>query len=319
MILENNMALFNRELSSEALDELKRSTKEGNDWWPDLLAHWAPSGSSGDLRLAIRNGYMNFYSNGQSIAKITFGPNGAPTLSIHHKYVIEPKPQGQKQLKLQSRQGLDTSGELTAWGGRAMLRRWIRNSKDHRGFEKPQIEALVASSPKVIDLEMGLPAFGDRKTALRMDIVALERREREIRIVFWEAKMIGDGRLRSKGPEPEVFKQIDAYKGYLATEGHKERVVKAYRRNCQLLQHMAREVSNDRPDLDPIIIEAAGDGSNLVVDENPRLIIFDTVKKRDENAWQEHLKVLRDRVSVAITRASPAPMKAIECINRSGG
>ena len=55
-----------------------------------------------------------------------------------------------------------------------MLRSWIANSVKHRGPEKCAVEKAVAEMPTVIDLEMGLPAYGDQKTALRMDMVALE-------------------------------------------------------------------------------------------------------------------------------------------------
>ena len=36
----------------------------------DLLAEWAPSGTPGSLRLAVRNGYLNFYHLGQSVSKV---------------------------------------------------------------------------------------------------------------------------------------------------------------------------------------------------------------------------------------------------------
>ena len=188
------------------------------------------------MRLAIRNNYMNFYSKGQSIARITFGRGGAsPTMRIHEKYVKEFSDGGQRYIKLTDREGRDPDGCLVTWGGPEMLNQWINNSRKYSGREKRHIEFLVQHSPKVIDLEMGLPAFGDRKTSLRMDLVSLEGTPDDIRLVFWEAKMIGDSRLRSRTQQPKVFEQINAYRSYLADPTRKKRVELAYRQCCRII------------------------------------------------------------------------------------
>ena len=82
------MSYFDRRFPVNAMCALKRLSSKRAGWWPDLLSSWAPSGSPGVLRLAIRNGYMNFYSKGQSIARIDFdGHSASPTMHIHEKYV----------------------------------------------------------------------------------------------------------------------------------------------------------------------------------------------------------------------------------------
>ena len=200
------MSDFNRRLPDNALTALQALMSRQIGWWPHLLAHWAPSGSDGCLRLAIRNGYMNFYSSGQSIAKVTFGHGGhVPALSVHEKYVNGPAASGQRYIRFSTQDGRDTQEPSSAWGGSKMLQAWIKNSAKHYSNEKRCIEALVAVSPKVIDLEMGVPAVDDRTSALRMDIVSLENAPNGIRLVFWEGKMIGDARLRSRVHEPKVF------------------------------------------------------------------------------------------------------------------
>ena len=70
-------------------------------------------------------------------------------------------------------------------------------------------------SPKIVDLEMGLPAVDGRKKPLRLHVVSLEQAADGIRLVFWEGKKMGDGRLRSKVHKPRVFEQIDAYRSSL--------------------------------------------------------------------------------------------------------
>lgn len=313
------MSEFDRKLPANALPALERLTKAETDWWPDLLASWAPSGIVGPLRLAVRNGYMNFYAGGQSVAKVAFRRGGArPTLSIHHKYVIEPKQTGQLYIKLDTGEGCDSAGHPCGWGGPAMLERWICRSGTHRGFEKPLVEAIVAASPKIIDLEMGLPAYGDRKSALRMDAVALERAGRTIRIVFWEVKRLSDGRLRSRSHRPEVLEQTRAYQAYLQDRRRRERVIEAYRNNCRILVDLHKMAHNVAPlgDLDPLVSEAAQTDTLLDVEETPRLLIFDEGAKRDEDAWQEHLAVLRNQMSVAVVGPNLSGLPPIEVLPR---
>ena len=294
---------FDRRLGDESLDRLKELTSARTGWWPDLLASWAPSGCPGALRLAVRNGYMNFYAMGQSVAKVSFGRGGgSPTMSIHEKYVKKCPGNGQKYVKLPCDKGADAEGYDVPWGGRGMLDAWIARSRCYTSEEKRCVDALVAVSPKVIDLEMGLPAFGSRKSALRMDMVALEGSPDDLRLVFWEAKLIGDSRLRSRTHEPKVFEQIEAYRSYLGDADRKQRVIEAYRRCCGIVRdvhEMASQVGTTHC-LDPLITAAASPGSRLALEERPRLVIFDDGRKRDEEAWEEHLDVLRREVPVAI-------------------
>src|SRR4051794_9142531 len=188
------MSEFDRQLSFEARETLaEMSDDDRPNWWRDLLLLWAPSGHEGGLRLAIRNGYINFYSCGQSIAPIQFDRKGTPKLHVHRKYVTGSLDCGQHYVKLLVGQGCDRQGEICAWGGAPMLHSWIASSVKHRGPEKCDVEKVVAEKPTVIDLEMGLPACEAQKTPLRMDMVALERTGDGIQIVFWEAKMINDG------------------------------------------------------------------------------------------------------------------------------
>lgn len=302
------MSDFRRRLPQKSWDALERLASSGTSWWPDLLAQWAPSGSPDGLRLAIRNGYMNFYSKGQSIAKISFGRGGtSPTMRIHEKYVKKCSNGGQRYLKFIDDIGCDPDGRAVEWGGPTMLQNWIGNSCKYSGSEKRCIDAVIAASSKVIDLEMGLPAFGKRKSAARMDIVALEGTPENIRLVFWEAKIIGDPRLRSRDFEPEVFKQVEPYRTFLNVESRRQQVAIAYRECCKIicaLHDMAGRIGNIGP-LDPLIRTAAKSNSNLSADPTPRLVIFDDGAKRDKAAWEKHLQVLCRKLSVTILEERP--------------
>ncbi len=152
------MSEFDRQLSDAAKRVLAdMSCDEGGNWWRDLLSLWAPSGHEGGLRLAIRNGYLNFYSCGQSIARIQFATDGKPKLYVHNKYVLGESDGSQNYIKLTSSQGCDDKGAHCAWGGPEMLRSWIKRSEKHRGPEKRYVDQAVADMSTVIDLEMGCP------------------------------------------------------------------------------------------------------------------------------------------------------------------
>ena len=307
-------------LPCNAMGALNQLCSSQASWWPDLLSNWAPSGSSGHLRLAIRDRYMNFYAKGQSVARINFGRGGAsPTMSIHQKYVCSSTDGGQRYIKLSGEEGRDADGRPVTWGGPEMLTKWISKSHCYTSTEKCRIESLVEQSPKVIDLEMGLPAFGERKSPLRIDLVSLEGTSDDIRLVFWEAKMIRDSRLRSRTRQPRVFEQMDAYRSYLAEATRKQQVADAYRNCCRIvrdLHEMASGLGMSHP-IDPLIV-AAAETDSLHVEETPRLIIFDDGGKRDETAWQEHLEVLCREEIVTIVDENSVGLP-LESIPRRGG
>ncbi|MDE0377864.1 MAG: hypothetical protein OXI20_01340 [Rhodospirillales bacterium] len=311
---------FDRRLPGRGLEALDRLASNRIGWWPDLLANWAPSGSSGGLRVAIRDGTLNFYEKGQSIARVTFGRDGnRPTMSIHQKYVKESNEDGQKYIKLMEAEGSDKDGRSVSWGGSTMLQEWIRRSSDYRGPEKRCIDSLVGCSPKVIDLEMGLPAFNERNTALRMDLVSLEVKSNDLYLTFWEAKMIGNSGLRSSIGKPEVFEQINAYRLYLADRDRRQRVAEAYINCCKIIckfHKMASRLGMPHS-IDPLI-KAAACADSMNVEEIPRLVVFDNCDPHREEVWQNHLKVLRSKVSVAIVDKQSQGMP-IESIPRFGG
>lgn len=287
------MSSFIRCLQPRALAALHGLTEQpGQNWWKDLLTLWEPSGSAagGDgLRLAIRNNYLNFYSRGQSVARVGFTPTCEAYVDTHVKYAFGPGETIQDYARLSGTTIFHPkTGEQLSYKGHTTLHEWIEQTANHAGEEKRCVDELVGSNPSIIDLEMGLPAAGERKTAQRMDCVALELGPDAIHIVFWEAKMIDDDRLRSRS-KPEVVNQVQIYRDYLTDPDQALNVEASYRNVCRLLRELRAMGASLGKELklDPLILEAAEEGTPLKVDLEPRLVIFGG-KYLKKGAWPDH-------------------------------
>lgn len=207
------MSTFGRTFPTGKITE---QVLEENPWFKDMLLHWRPAGDAihrdgseaqkpgqngqipeenpKHLRLAIRNGYLNLYRNGQSVAKISFARGRVLQARIHNKYVHGDKGGGQSYVILTSA-GLPDSetGRLLEYGGVAALHGWVANANGYIGEEKRFVDLIVARNPHTIDLEMALPAYSlarKERIAPRMDLVALEPAGNHWQIVFWEAKLV---------------------------------------------------------------------------------------------------------------------------------
>lgn len=271
-------------------------------WWIDLLDLWRPSGVPADkygLRLAIRDGYLNFYRRGQSIAKVEFDRQGVPKAAIHIKYVDDGHgPHDQEYVGIRGdwihRKGKDT----TPYGGIQQLKAWIEVvDKNYAGVEKNFVDELVAANPNVIDLEMGLPAWKVPKTAPRIDLVEIVPTSAGPSVVFWEAKLTSDGRMRSskevvKDQNPEVLEQLADYREFLGSEERVQLVVRAYENTAILIKKlrvMADQFAGEVQPLGLVITEVAN-GRHLQVDCTPRLVVLHDAKPE---GWAVHEAKLR--------------------------
>ena len=111
-----------------------------------------------------------------------------------------------------------------------------------------------------------------------MDLVALEPVGKCWRIVFWEAKLVDDGRARCKGDSvPKVVEQLKQYTQWLRHGDHRERVIAEYQKNCFLLVKFRDLAAKLNPDIEElgagIVAAAASDASDLLLDDHPRLLI----------------------------------------------
>lgn len=298
------MANFDRKIDLKHLAELDG---DAFPWLKDLFKFWAPAGTgprpgTGQaLRLAIRNGYLNFYANGQSAARVSMGPRSLKA-SVHEKY-CEPDTNkraslGQKYISFGPGSMHDLQQDAVA--GWVAVATGSATIKGYAGAEKSFVERLVSANPDVIDLEMTLPALAGTRSAVRVDLVALEPNGDGWKLVFWEAKMVKNPEARAKGDAtPKVVGQQRQYHNWLDAAGrdNKADVLRAYRQVCRdMVQiHTAVAKSNVGADLPPLGkgIVAVAEGARLTLDEKVRLII-DNAEEDASFERNGHLAKLRD-------------------------
>jgi len=292
------MSKFARQLNN--LEKLEQRTNEPlPQWWTDLLSLWRPSGvSAGDdgLRLAIRDGYLNFYRCGQSIANVKIDRNGIPHAITHCKYVYgrSDKSLGQKYVQLRGDCIFRSGEKVQSYSTINDVAKWISrvngdpSSKGFSGDEKKFVDELVTANPNIIDLEMGLPAEdGGKRRAPRIDLVAIEAGK----VVFWEAKLVKDGRMRTRGDVvldgaekmPEVLNQLHDYKEFLAVPANRELVATAYKETFNILSRLWKLAG--RSDSNPAIWAPGIQPNDLGVNPYPRLVIDN---RSDNKSWPKH-------------------------------
>lgn len=296
---------FGRGFDHEAMAELGHGAPE---WWFDLLRQWrvpgAPSDAGMPLRLAVRNGTLNFYRRGQSVAQVGFGRGRRPYARVHEKYCREAK-EGSGYLRCEAAWREPGSGFL------ATVEEWTSRADGYADAEKSFVETLVAVEPRVIDLEIGLPGYkpkdgSAKRRSLRIDLALLKRIELGWELAFWEVKLKGDPRLVASGNmAPEVVAQMAEYAPFL--QRNTETLRAAYVETCKVqvaLAEQARAAGN------PIIlsdaIEAVAGGAALAVKQDVGLLVQDPSGGRDDIAWRKHRLKLVDHFGDQLRRMTEA-------------
>jgi hypothetical protein len=297
------MTEFSKELGEELRDCLQRETT----WWPDVKKH-------PDLAIAVRNKYLNVYSNGQSIFKVGTR-SGNLWAETHYKYLLSQATPEYRSFR-NNKFSTDGLSYIKDYQGPKTLNQLIGNANVYAGDEKKNVHAIIRSpaNSNVIDLEVSFTTQlksgqggpeaeieaekETEKTGIdRIDIVALESKsENLISIVFYEVKTFNDPRLRAE-KNAEVIGQLNDYERAICGAGD-ENIKKAYHQVCCDLVCLDRPVGNPGQ-ISPLIRKAAKDLDIIEVDNKPRLIIVDYERDQWEGrVWQNHLKKLTDEVGI---------------------
>ena len=161
------------------------------------------------LRISIRDGYVNFYANGQSVAELAT-PNGEPRVRLSSKY-LAGAPSDFLPLRTSGDYSIIVSDRLFVDRPQELLSLIVNATLNHCSKEKCFVEHLQARNKNVVEVEMALPGdsrllkevkgkHGDvtmRKVAPRMDVVVVHVDQGRPSLDFWEAKLATNGELRS--------------------------------------------------------------------------------------------------------------------------
>ncbi len=249
-----------------------------------LFERWVLPGESAGahgLRLAIRNGYLNFYVKGQSVGELRMLGEW-PRLKLHRKY-LELAENGSLEARDLEQKYAKVDAETLSRTGPDVVDAWVRTAETYAGDEKRFVDHLIAVTPGTIDMEMALPADddADERSAPRMDLVVAQGQE----IAFWEAKCAVNGELRARAPYceasdgsyvegPHVLWQLRRYERWVGRPHRLEQVRDAYVATAQQLLALAEIFGKRAPAIDAWrTLAGAGKGASVILP--PGIIIAD--------------------------------------------
>lgn len=225
------------------------------DWVQKLFSYWTLPGKTRTdgkaLRIGIRNGYLNLYAQGQSVARFSVS-RGRPSVFLSAAY-LEP-------VQERDRSPSKTIKAPTVKLNAANIDSWIETALTFSGDEKRFVDDLVAANPNVIDLEMALstPDSPKGRKLSRMDMVVVQTESTDPTIAFWEAKCSNNPELRARediefGPDgmpisgAHVAEQIFDYEFKMRYDQLRNRVGDQYRQTAKILCALCAAFEKDEP------------------------------------------------------------------------
>lgn len=238
-----------------------------------LFEHWALPGvdaKSHGLRIGIRDGYLNLYRKGQSVAELRMAHDG-PRVRTHSKYVFLPN-----QTESVGKEYITFGPDFLSSQDSQLAEQWISTGEDFSGDEKRFVDDLISATPGTIDLEMALPADKTQdshdRSAPRMDLVVTQ----DNAIAFWEAKCAINGELRAncayeeqKGKYirgPHILWQLRRYQTWVEKESRRLQVRVAYVQTAKILLKLAEALGRNGPALEAWgCLAAAGETAEVIL------------------------------------------------------
>jgi len=278
------MATFQKGLDQSFVEALNNEYQKGG-WWKQIADH--PS-----LTIAVRDNYLNVYYKGNSILRLK-QTGRTLTGQTHYKYVLDPSVKAPYVSW--------TNGALDKGSTSQSL---IENLENVNGLmrasapyttpEKDGVDVICRSNPNVVDLEIALTATNaetDAKSALRIDMAAIQEEAGTATLQFFEAKRFDNSELRASG-RPRVLDQIARYEELITEQ--EQAIRESYLAIAQnLIDLEGASIPKKRRDACQKAVTAGADG--LAVSAKPGLIIFGFDKdQKDGLVWAGHRDKLID-------------------------
>ncbi|MFG1248762.1 hypothetical protein [Xanthobacter flavus] len=274
------MAGFKRGIRKSGMIEALAELATKDSWWRDVL-------HDKSLVIGVRDDYLNVYWRGQSIFKVEM-KHDRIVATTHPKYLLNPDLSGQVALDAETGAfALDGFDALTrAYVPGETLGKLKRAAGLFAGEEKEGVQAIVSANPNVVDVEIAFPAEPGSRSVPRIDIATFNETEDGVKLVFWEAKVLGNPELRTAG-DKNVVKQIENYRTRLTQ--HASEVIETYRLIARHLVAFA-DMSGGARMVAPAVRNVA-DGAPLSLSSPPdvRLIVYGFDADQRDGAWKKLL------------------------------
>lgn len=307
------MPEFKRQLGNEQWELFKSTAYDADgSWLRDALA---------DERLffALRNNRIDVYFSGALIFQISFG-KAELSVQTHIKYLMRDKHE-QSYVKLKGgRFQYEPSKSLQdVYTPGSSLLQMMAASSYYSGVENAGVYKAIIGDPLVLDVEISFSSPDSdpddsrpqpvekrvRRKQDRVDVVRLEQKSDEARLIFWEAKHYGNSQLFND----EILKQIERYETAIGVS--RDDLVRAYREVCYFQARIARlrrefGLSNVGDEhLDWLASIASGE-TPLVIEERPSLFVFG-FDQAQKTRWQKREKELLEVLGQGRLRAIGTP------------
>lgn len=304
------MTEINHGVSDAFLAHLNHLTQEkSGTWWQDVLLR-------DDLFIAIRRNSLNVYYRGGSLYRIDDKGDGTPRPYTHVKYLVRQQQALAELVDGVFKPPMDGKSKQPKeivwkeYESDKTLRDMIRSASDLAGVEKAGLHPLIIGNDRVIDVEVSLKRNGEAESIEaedkkerdqdRLDVTTLERQKEAIMVVFHEAKHFTNPALRAKEPnEPDVIRQLKDYQKAIAD--HRPPLIERYKATCQahqkldaMRQHVRAKHGKPTKELNPLIREVAAGTAKLIIDPNPRLVIFGFDADQRDHRLDRNERALKD-------------------------
>ena len=274
------MAEFKRGIRKKGMIEALAALATKGSWWRDVL-------KDRSLIIGVRDDYLNVYWRGQSIFKVEMKQERI-IATTHPKYLLDPDLSGQVALDTETGAfAVDDLDALTrTYVPGETLGKLKRAASLFAGDEKEGVQAIVNANPHVVDVEIAFPAQSGSHSVPRIDIATFNEAGDGVKLVFWEAKVLGNAELRASG-EKNVVRQIENYRTVLAAQA--PNVIDSYGVIARNLDAIAKMSSGTRS-IAPTVSKVA-EGASLTLSSPPdvRLIVYGFDKDQRDGAWKKLL------------------------------
>lgn len=274
------MAEFRRGIRKKGMIDALAELATKDNWWRDVL-------KDKSLIIGVRDDYLNVYWRGQSIFKVEMKQE-CIVATTHPKYLLDPDISGQVALDTETGTfALDDLDALTrTYVPGETLGKLKRAASLFAGDEKEGVQAIVNANPHVVDVEIAFPAQAGSHSVPRIDIATFNEAGDGVKLVFWEAKVLGNAELRASG-EKNVVRQIENYRTVLTAQA--PNVIDSYGVIARNLDAIAK-MSGGARSIAPAVRKVA-EGASLTLSSPPevRLIVYGFDKDQRDGAWKKLL------------------------------